>query len=265
MGQHVIKMPDIGEGIAGRTGRWRVGGRRVAEDQIIAEAHRQGDGGDSLARRGTVLRWAFRRNHAGQRVDPAGSGRRRQRQRAKRLPQAAPLEKPAVACARAPPRLLTRPNPLRLPPKSPKPPFRNPSPESRIPPRAPRWPARGAPTRRDLGIEPPCRPPAGGDARRSRCLRRARRSGAACGRRIVWPRAAGRVIPVMGLRRRTQKMQVLAAHSDITYVEEIDDQWGLRGKLTRSGARPRQAHLPRSRRAPWCCAARLPTDERALR
>lgn len=254
MGQHVIKMPDIGEGIAEvELVGWKVGvGDAVAEDQVIAEVMTDkatveipspvagtvialgGALGETMAVGSELIR-----------LDVAGEGNVKPGEAAPASKAVA--DKPAVARAPEPPPRLPdpKPEPVAAAAKAPEPaaPARHESPVT-----APRFtgeaPLASPAVRRrawDLGIElrfvPPTGP--GGRVMHADLDAYAARGGQAQpmgGGSSGYARRTGEEqIPVMGLRRRiAQKMQDSWRRiPHITYVEEIDvtEVEALRGRL----------------------------------
>ncbi len=254
MGQHVIKMPDIGEGIAEvELVGWKVGvGDAVSEDQIVAEVMTDkatveipspvagtvlalgGALGETMAVGSELIR-----------LEVAGEGNVKPGEAAAASEAAA--EKPAVARAPEPPPRLPDPKlePTPVAVKAPDAPALT-NHESRI--TNPRFtgeaPLASPAVRRrawDLGIElrfvPPTGP--GGRVMHADLDAYAARGGQvqpAGGGSSGYARRTGEEqIPVMGLRRRiAQKMQDSWRRiPHITYVEEIDvtEVEALRGKL----------------------------------
>ena len=254
MGQHVIKMPDIGEGIAEvELVGWKVGvGDAVSEDQVIAEVMTDkatveipspvagtvlslgGALGETMAVGSELIR-----------LEVAGDGNVKPGEAASAGSTVA--EKPAVARAPEPPRRLPDPKPEPAPvaPKAPvaAAPANH---ESRIP--NPRFtgeaPLASPAVRRrawDLGIELRFVPPSGPGGRVMHAdldayvARGGQVQPAGAGSSGYARRSGEEQIPVMGLRRRiAQKMQDSWRRiPHITYVEEIDvtEVETLRGKL----------------------------------
>lgn len=258
MGQHVIKMPDIGEGIAEvELVGWKVGvGDAVAEDQIIAEVMTDKAtveipspvAGTVLAL-GGALGETLAVGSALIRLEVAGDGNVKPGEAASAGSAAA--EKPAVARAPEPPPRL--PDPKPEPEPEPVPAAAKAAeaavpanPESRIP--NPRFtgeaPLASPAVRRrawDLGIELRFVPPTGPGGRVMHAdldayAARGGRAQPAGGGSSGYARREGEEqIPVMGLRRRiAQKMQDSWRRiPHITYVEEVDvtEVEALRGKL----------------------------------
>lgn len=258
MGQHVIKMPDIGEGIAEvELVGWKVGvGDAVAEDQIIAEVMTDKAtveipspvAGTVLAL-GGALGETLAVGSALIRLEVVGDGNVKPGEAASAGSAAA--EKPAVARAPEPPPRL--PDPKPEPEPEPVPAAAKAAeaavpanPESRIP--NPRFtgeaPLASPAVRRrawDLGIELRFVPPTGPGGRVMHAdldayAARGGRAQPAGGGSSGYARREGEEqIPVMGLRRRiAQKMQDSWRRiPHITYVEEVDvtEVEALRGKL----------------------------------
>lgn len=256
MGQHVIKMPDIGEGIAEvELVGWKVGvGDAVAEDQIIAEVMTDKAtveipspvAGTVLAL-GGALGETLAVGSALIRLEVAGDGNVKPGEAASAGSAAA--EKPAVARAPEPPPRLPdpKPEPEPVPAAAKAAEAAVPAnPESRIP--NPRFtgeaPLASPAVRRrawDLGIELRFVPPTGPGGRVMHAdldayAARGGRAQPAGGGSSGYARREGEEqIPVMGLRRRiAQKMQDSWRRiPHITYVEEVDvtEVEALRGKL----------------------------------
>jgi len=265
MGQHVIKMPDIGEGIAEvELVGWKVAvGSKVVEDQIIAEVMTDkatveipspvhgtvislgGELGEVMAVGSELIRLEV--EGAGNVVGEPGIGNRE---------SGIEVEKPAVARTPAPPPRIPTPEVQA------KPASQSPSraleastiPHSPLPIPAATAPTRGtlraderplaspAVRRRawDMGIELRFVPPtgAGGRVMHSDLDAYAARGPQATSTTTssAYARREGtQEIPVMGLRRKiAQKMQDSWRRiPHITYVEEIDvsEVEGLRTKL----------------------------------
>ncbi len=254
MGQHVIKMPDIGEGIAEvELVGWKVGvGDAVSEDQIVAEVMTDkatveipspvagtvlalgGALGETMAVGSELIR-----------LEVAGEGNVKPGEAAAASEAAA--EKPAVARAPEPPPRLPDPKlePASVAFKAPNAPALT-NHASRI--TNPRFtgeaPLASPAVRRrawDLGIELRFVPPTGPGGRVMHAdldayVARGGQVQATGGGSSGYARRSGEEqIPVMGLRRRiAQKMQDSWRRiPHITYVEEIDvtEVEALRGKL----------------------------------
>lgn len=261
MGQHVIKMPDIGEGIAEvELVGWKVAvGSQVVEDQIIAEVMTDkatveipspvhgtvislgGELGEVMAVGSELIRLE---------VDGPGNVGKEQ---GLGIGDAGLVEKPAVPRAPEPPPRVPTPEPVPAPVKAPAPPALS-NPQSPIP-NSGSQPSRGtlqpgerplaspAVRRRawDLGIELRYVTPTGSGGRilHADLDAYAASGGARPAAAVVgsgYQRREGvQEIPVMGLRRRiAQKMQDSWRRiPHITYVEEIDvtEVEALRAKL----------------------------------
>ncbi len=253
MGQHVIKMPDIGEGIAEvELVGWKVGvGDTVVEDQIVAEVMTDkatveipspvagtvfslgGALGETMAVGSELIR-----------LEVAGEGNVKPGASAPASADAA--EKPVVARAPEPPPRLPEPTPEPAPVAAKAPEPATPA-MSHASSAAPRFtgeaPLASPAVRRrawDLGIELRFVPPSGPGGRVMHAdldayVARGGQTQAAGGSSVYARRDGEETIPVMGLRRRiAQKMQdAWRRIPHITYVEEIDvtEVEALRGKL----------------------------------
>ena len=273
MGMHVIKMPDIGEGIAEvELVAWHVKpGDAVVEDQALADVMTDkasveipspvagkvlalgGEVGQTLAVGSELIRIEVEGREASRTQRRCGSDAPAAQHRA--TPAAATAPRAALGYRRR--RRPHRTGPAARTPDAPATPAERPP---RIALGAPpRLGARPRPARRDRAPAPTAASSTP-TSRRALATRRAPRRIAPAARPRAGAHRRGQAIPVIGLRRKiAQKMQESKRRiPHFTYVEEVDvtELEDLRARLNAQvGGGAAEAHaaaVPAC--APWCAA-----------